>query len=477
MYHPLFDKFILVLSCICILSVPVKAQVIPDNSAGTVVTPSVIKGLPSDRIDGGTIRGTNLFHSFQEFNVGTGRGVYFTNPVGIENILNRVTGNNPSNIMGTLGVLGNADLFIINPNGIVFGPNVSLDLNGSFLASTASNLELADGTEFSAANPQPAPLLTVSVPVGLGFTGSPGIIQVDGAGHTLAAANDVPSFTTGAGASTTGLRVKPETTIALVGGRVDFEGGIISAPSGKIEIGSVEAGQVKIAPDLQGFALDYTDAQNYQNIRLARLSLLDVSGIRGGDSFAVDIDTLKSALENLAAQPSECLSQRNGKIYSINTPNIGRNSSCSASKHAELDVEPPSSPEAVNLPSTRNIEYQASSVPPDLSPKLTGPGESGIKKTMNLPASEQHNLHQEKELIQAKPSSQSISEPFQAMSSVSKDSFENAVQLQLQFENVGFFRVSGFNHQELRWTGEIAEVLEESETRLKAIVEIFYQPV
>ena len=102
-----------------------RGQVIPDNSLGaegSVVTPNVnINGVNSERIDGGAVRGANLFHSFQEFNVGDGLGVYFANPTGIENILTRVTGGNVSNILGTLGVLGNANLFLINPRALCLG--------------------------------------------------------------------------------------------------------------------------------------------------------------------------------------------------------------------------------------------------------------------------------------------------------------------------------------------------------------------
>lgn len=115
------------------------AQIIPDRTLGaesSVVTPNInIKGVPSDRIDGGAIRGSGLFHSFQELNVREGRGAYFNNPAGIENIFSRVTGINPSNIFGTLGVLGNANLFLLNPNGIIFGPNAKLDMGGSFFGS------------------------------------------------------------------------------------------------------------------------------------------------------------------------------------------------------------------------------------------------------------------------------------------------------------------------------------------------------
>ncbi|MBK1987629.1 filamentous hemagglutinin N-terminal domain-containing protein [Sphaerospermopsis aphanizomenoides BCCUSP55] len=144
-----------------------KAQIIPDGTLGaesSVVTPNqTIKGIPSDRIDGGAIRGGNLFHSFQEFNIESGRGVYFNNPHPnrIENILTRVTGSNVSKIFGTLGVLGNANLFFINPNGIIFGQNASLDIRGSFTATTANEIKLGENGLFSASNPHNSNLLSV----------------------------------------------------------------------------------------------------------------------------------------------------------------------------------------------------------------------------------------------------------------------------------------------------------------------------
>jgi filamentous hemagglutinin family protein len=163
------------------------AQPVPDSTLGsensrvTPMTPTI------DQINGGATRGANLFHSFQEFNVGEGRSVYFTNPAGIENILTRVTGTNLSNILGTLGVRGgNANLFLINPNGIIFGPNARLDVGGSFVASTASSIKFADGTEFSAVNPSAPPLLTISVPIGLQFNGTEGNIVVQGSNQTPA---------------------------------------------------------------------------------------------------------------------------------------------------------------------------------------------------------------------------------------------------------------------------------------------------
>lgn len=156
------------------------AQIVPDSTLGaerSIVTPNVnIKDVPSDLINGGATRGANLFHSFQEFNIREGRGAYFSNPTGVENIFSRVTGGNPSNILGRLGVLGNANLFFLNPNGIIFGANASLDIPGSFLGSTANSFNFPDGSQFSATNPAAAPLLSVSVPLGVQYNNQPSAI-------------------------------------------------------------------------------------------------------------------------------------------------------------------------------------------------------------------------------------------------------------------------------------------------------------
>jgi filamentous hemagglutinin family protein len=153
--------------------------IVPDATLGverSVVTPGVdVGGVSAERIDGGAVRGVNLFHSFREFNVGNGGVAYFANPTGIENILSRVTGTNPSTILGKLGVLGNANLFVINPNGIIFGAGAQLDIRGSFFASTASSFKFPNGSSFSATNPQAPPLLTVNVTPGLQWgTSRPG---------------------------------------------------------------------------------------------------------------------------------------------------------------------------------------------------------------------------------------------------------------------------------------------------------------
>lgn len=143
------------------------AQITPDATLGSerssvTATPGRI------RLEGGATRGAALFHSFSDFNVEAGQQVYFVNPDSITNILTRVTGTEASNILGTLGVEGAANLFLLNPIGISFGEDAQLDISGSFAATTAESLRIA-GTEFSAVTPEAIPLLIVSVSPGIQY--------------------------------------------------------------------------------------------------------------------------------------------------------------------------------------------------------------------------------------------------------------------------------------------------------------------
>ena len=148
-------------ACIlCSLTVlPAQAQIVPDQTLGN--EGSILEAGSVDRITGGAARGNNLFHSFQTFNISPGQQVYFANPAGIGTILSRVTGPGTSEILGTLGVSGDASLFLINPQGIVFGPEATLDVPGSFYATTAEAVGLGDAV-FSATAPAQSQLLAVS---------------------------------------------------------------------------------------------------------------------------------------------------------------------------------------------------------------------------------------------------------------------------------------------------------------------------
>ncbi|MEG4226105.1 S-layer family protein [Microcoleus sp. N9_B2] len=265
------------------------AQIIPDNTLGAEssrTVPDTINNLPSDRITGGATRGVNLFHSLREFNIQGGRGAYFENPSGITNIFTRVTGPNSSNILGTLGVLGNGNLFLINPKGIIFGPNARLDLRGSFIGSTADSIVFNNGVEFSSTNPQTSPLLTVNIPVGLRFRDNPGAIvnqsTAIGKVNLPASAVAIPI------SDRVGLAVDPGQTLALIGGDIQLPGGNLTASSGQILLGSAASpGLVNFALNppvtLQGnLTVNYDKIQNFGNIQIADGTLINTSGIGGG---------------------------------------------------------------------------------------------------------------------------------------------------------------------------------------------------
>ncbi|MEM9541577.1 MAG: filamentous hemagglutinin N-terminal domain-containing protein [Cyanobacteria bacterium P01_E01_bin.42] len=154
------------------------AQIVPDSTLGNERSVVVPINAQLEHIQGGALRGSNLFHSFQEFNVQNGHSAYFVNPALVENIFSRVTGTNVSEIFGTLGVLGEANLYLINPNGIIFGENASLDITGSFVATTASRLVFGDGSEYSAVNPEIPGMIINNVPIqiSLQFEGEPAAI-------------------------------------------------------------------------------------------------------------------------------------------------------------------------------------------------------------------------------------------------------------------------------------------------------------
>ncbi|MDZ7961080.1 MAG: S-layer family protein [Aulosira sp. DedQUE10] len=275
-----------------------KAQIAPDATLGTessMLTPNVsIDGIPTDRVDGGAIRGASLFHSFREFNVGDGQRVFFANPGGIENIFSRVTGTNPSAILGMLGVSGGANLFLLNPNGIVFGPNARLDIRGSFLSSTARSIKFTDGIEFSTTNPTAPPLLKLNVPIGLQYGQDAGRILVQGQGNKLRIDQDTGEvFEVN---RTGGLEVEPSQTLALVGGEIVLEGGSLSAESGRVEVWSVQGeGLVGLTPTNLGWELSNQSVQNFQDIRLSQTAGIDTSGASGGQ---IQIQGRRVALED-----------------------------------------------------------------------------------------------------------------------------------------------------------------------------------
>lgn len=231
--------------CCLMTSGSVQAQIAPDGTLGNERSRVTPINPNTERIDGGAIRGSNLFHSFQEFSIGEGRGAYFANPTGVDNILSRVTGRNPSNILGTLGVLGNANLYLLNPNGIFFGPNARLDIRGSFTASTADSVVFSDRALYSATDTQTRPLLTVAVPIGLQY-GAQQAGTISNAGN-LAVGQGQKLTLLGGTVTSTGQLNAPGGTVQVLGNQVAL------LDNARIDVSSATGGgTVLVGGDFQG---------------------------------------------------------------------------------------------------------------------------------------------------------------------------------------------------------------------------------
>ncbi|MEH1899544.1 MAG: S-layer family protein [Nostoc sp.] len=277
-FYYLFMSGEVALNCL-LASSDALAQIVPDTTLGSensVITQSADN---VNIISGGAIRGTNLFHSFEKFSTLFGHSVYFNNNLNIQNIIARVTSRDISNIDGLIKANGTANLFLINPNGFVFGPNTKINIGGSFLSTTANTINFANGSFFSASAPQDSPLLTISTPIGLGFGSNSGAIQIKGPGHSLV--NPIYSPITGLNNST-GLQVQPGKTLALVGGDIVLDGGILTAEGGQIELSGVSTGSVSLTNSTNGWSFGYQGVENFKKIELSNKALVNTSGPIGG---------------------------------------------------------------------------------------------------------------------------------------------------------------------------------------------------
>ena len=258
-----------------------QSNIVPDNTLGAESSQVIgnFQKLPIEVITGGATRQINLFHSFKEFNISEGRAAYFFSPSGdIQNILARVTGTNPSGIFGKLGTVGNSspNLFLINPNGIVFGKNASLDVQGSFVGTTANGVQFGNQGIFSATNPQAAPLLTINPSVLL-FNQ----IQANGG---IINQSQAPAGMNPIGEDVAGLRVADSKSLLLVGGNINIDSGSIRAYGGNIELAGLAAPgnvELNIAGDNLGLVIP-------ENVERADVSLsngaeINVRGAGGGN--------------------------------------------------------------------------------------------------------------------------------------------------------------------------------------------------
>ncbi len=208
------------------------AQVVPaSNELGTTVGNSA-DNPQQFNISGGTQAGANLFHSFQQFGLTQGQIANFMSNPSIQNILARVSGGNPSIINGLIQVTGgNSNLYLLNPAGIIFGANASLNVPAAFTATTANGIQVGNGWFGVHTGINDVNNLT-GTPQAFGFASSTSSEQ------PVAAIANAGNLTTTTGQS-----------ITLVGGLV-INTGTISSPAGKVTIAAVPNGKyVKITPE------------------------------------------------------------------------------------------------------------------------------------------------------------------------------------------------------------------------------------
>nr|MDZ8049424.1 filamentous hemagglutinin N-terminal domain-containing protein [Nostoc sp. DedQUE02] len=250
-----------------------QSNIVPDNTLGAESSQIIgnFQGQPIEVITGGAIRQINLFHSFGEFNVSADRGAYFFIPnADIQNVLARVTGGNRSEILGKLGTFqiingsiagSNANLFLINPNGIIFGQNASLDVQGSFMGTTANGVQFANQGVFSATNPQTVPLLTIN-PSALLFNqiNQNGIINRS-------------------------RQIATPGSLYLIGGDITFDGGVAASLGNRLELGAVaRIGNVELIGSGNQTQLAFPEGLSKADIALQNNAFV----LTGGNTITVN---------------------------------------------------------------------------------------------------------------------------------------------------------------------------------------------
>jgi filamentous haemagglutinin family N-terminal domain len=319
-------------ACLCTTA---QAEITLDGSMG----PSGALAGPDFQIGAelGQQRGANLFHSFGMFNINRSESATFSGPTSVDNILGRVTGGSASSIDGLLrSTIPDANLFLLNPAGILFGPNATLDVQGSFHASTADFIRLEDGVQFNAVPSPDDALLTTAPPEAFGFLGeNPAGISVQG------------SF----------LQVPEGKTLSVVGGDIKVADGSLYAPAGRIDIASVASkGEVVTnAPDLGASSFEKLGKIEISHSSSSRPEIagdvignVDASGegggrvfIRGGefvaDSAFVFADTRGGGEgQGIDIGVTGQLTVRNGALITVDTLGPGRGGNLTIDAHDVL---------------------------------------------------------------------------------------------------------------------------------------------
>ena len=293
-------------------------------------------------ITNGTRAETNVFHSFGDFSIGSGDIANFKNtPINgslplTSNILARVTGGDISNIYGTIQAtgFGNANLFLMNPAGFLFGANATVNVGGMVAFTSADYLRLTDGARFNAIpNATTDALLTTAPVAAFGFIGSnPGPITVQGGR----------------------LSVTPGESISLVGGNITVQSGVLDdAITGQRARLIASGGQINLASVASSGEILFPHLQNAPNVH--------------GQSFTTmgSITLSEGSILDVSADAAGTVSIRGGQLViadgTISTDTINANGA----------------PTAVDISITENLSISDTRNGPAITARTTGSGEAG----------------------------------------------------------------------------------------------------
>jgi filamentous hemagglutinin family protein len=299
---------LLAFALLIVLDNTVQGQIAEDNTTNTKVRTNQNISV----ITGGIQSGTNLFHSFKQFSLLTGKVANFDHSLEIENIFSRITGGTASEIDGLIRTQGNASLFLLNPAGVIFGANAQLDLGGSLVVSTGDRLIFADGTEFSAVTPKVESLLTISAPIGLQYG-----LQYDSGGTIEILPN------TNRNPASNGLNINPGNTLALLGGDVSINRNSLNTIDANLAIASVKSGEIALKPDKNGWQFAYDYETEFGNIDLSDHALINSRGkvnLQGktinfnSGSGILDFNQLSKTKSSINLQASENINLDRGLL-------------------------------------------------------------------------------------------------------------------------------------------------------------------
>jgi filamentous hemagglutinin family protein len=363
-----------------IISLSTPAQITTDGTLG-----------PTQNLSGdhyqigpnlGQQHGNNLFHSFRDFNLQSWESATFSGPNHIQNVISRVTGGNPSHIDGLFrSTIPGANVYFLNPYGIMFGPNVQLDVQGSFHASTADYLRLGDGGRFEARNPSDS-ILTVAPIESFGFLDNTSAsISVSGHGQITQTEWEGQLM---------GLRIREGKMLSLIGGSIDINHGSffetvtvdefgnemiqitrlpsLLVPSGQINLASVASpGEVRLG---EGF-MDVSSLIQFDDISIKNKSVIAVNGEGHGRVFIRG----KQVMINNSAIEAKTLGHKNGSLVDIQVEKL------LVSHNSQIDArtEGKGTNILVRILATDSVSfYDGSNININTYDKVEGAGDAGI---------------------------------------------------------------------------------------------------